>query len=89
MRNNDVALVHRALAGDETAFTTLMEKYQKQVHATVWRTIKDFHIAEDIVQETFLKAHQNLEPLMIRIDFLGGSMPLPHAVALRGSVRSG
>ena len=63
MQNSDVALVHRALAGDDTAFTTLMEKYQKQVHATVWRTIKDFHIAEDIVQETFLKAHQKLETL--------------------------
>ena len=63
MRNSDVALVHRVLAGDDAAFTTLMEKYQKQVHATVWRTIKDFHIAEDIVQETFLKAHQKLGTL--------------------------
>ena len=63
MENNDVALVHRVLAGDDTAFTTLMEKHQKQVHATVWRTIKDFHIAEDIVQETFLKAHQKLPTL--------------------------
>ena len=63
MRNDDVALVHRTLAGDETAFTMLVEKYQKQVHATAWRTIKDFHIAEDIVQETFLKAHQKLETL--------------------------
>ena len=63
MRNNDVALVHCVLAGDDTAFTTLMEKYQKQVHATVWRTVKDFHIAEDIVQETFLKAHQKLGTL--------------------------
>ena len=63
MQDNDVALVHRALAGDDAAFTALMEKYQKQVHATVWRTIKDFHIAEDIVQETFLKAHQKLGTL--------------------------
>ena len=63
MQNNDAALVHRALAGDDTAFTILMERYQKQVHATVWRTIKDFHIAEDIVQETFLKAHQKLGTL--------------------------
>ena len=63
MQNSDVILVHRVLAGDDTAFTTLMEKYQKQVHATVWRTIKDFHIAEDIVQETFLKAHQKLPTL--------------------------
>jgi len=63
MENNDVVLVHRVLAGDDTAFTTLMEKYQKQVHSIVWRTIKDFHIAEDIVQETFLKAHQKLGTL--------------------------
>ena len=63
MKNNDVALVHRTLAGDETAFATLVEKYQKQVHAIAWRTIKDFHIAEDIVQETFLKAHQKLGTL--------------------------
>ena len=63
MRNDDVALVRRTLAGDETAFTMLVEKYQKQVHATAWRSIKDFHIAEDIVQETFLKAHQKLETL--------------------------
>ena len=63
MKNNDVALVRRTLAGDETAFAMLVERYQKQVHATAWRTIKDFHIAEDIVQETFLKAHQKLETL--------------------------
>ena len=63
MGSDDVALVHCALAGDETAFATLVEKYQKQVHALAWRTTKDFHIAEDIVQETFLKAHQKLETL--------------------------
>ena len=63
MRNDDIALIERTLSGDETAFTLLVEKYQKQVHAIVWRTIKDFHIAEDIVQETFLKAHQKLETL--------------------------
>ena len=63
MKNDDVTLVHRALAGDETAFATLVEKYQKQVHATAWRTTQDFHIAEDIVQETFLKAHQRLDTL--------------------------
>ena len=63
MRNDDIALIERTLSGDETAFALLMEKYQKQVHGIVWRTIKDFHIAEDIVQETFLKAHQKLETL--------------------------
>ena len=63
MRNDDVVLVDRALADDETAFTMLVEKYQKQVHALAWRTIGDFHIAQDITQETFLKAHRNLGSL--------------------------
>jgi len=26
MQNNDAALIHRVLAGDDTAFTTLMER---------------------------------------------------------------
>ena len=63
MRNDDVALVHCVLTGDETAFAKLVEKYQKQVHAIAWRATKDFHIAEDIVQETFLRAHQKLGTL--------------------------
>ena len=63
MKNDDVALVHRALANDETAFAMLVEKYRKQVHALAWRTIGDFHIAQDLTQETFLKAHQKLGTL--------------------------
>ena len=31
--------------------------------AIAWRTTKDFHVAEDIVQETFLKVHQKLATL--------------------------
>ena len=71
MKNDDVTLVHRALTGDETAFAALVEKYQRQVHATAWRITKDFHIAEDIVQETFLKAHQKLATLKDPQRFFG------------------
>ena len=60
---NDAELIRRTLDGDETAFTTLVKKYQKHVHALAWRKIGDFHIAEDITQETFLKVHQNLATL--------------------------
>ena len=63
MKNDDVVLIQRILAGDETAFATLVRKYQKQVHTLAWRKIRDFHIAEDITQETFLQAYQKLETL--------------------------
>ena len=63
MKNDDVQLIHRILDGDDTAFTELVEKYQKSVHALAWRKIGDFHIAEEITQDTFLKAYQNLSTL--------------------------
>lgn len=63
MKSDTVALIQRALAGDEAAFTSLVSKYEKQVHAYALREIGDFHIAEDITQETFLEVHQKLETL--------------------------
>ena len=63
MKNDDVELIRRTLAGDNNAFSELVEKYQKQVHALAWRKIGDFHIAEDITQDTFLKAYQRLHTL--------------------------
>ena len=63
MKSDDVELIQRILIGDETAFASLVRKYQKQVHALAWRKIGDFQIAEDIVQETFLRVYQKLETL--------------------------
>ena len=63
MKNSDVELICRTLDGDDTAFTQLVRKYQKPVHALAWRKIGDFHIAEEITQDTFLKAYQKLVTL--------------------------
>ena len=63
MKNNDEQLINRSIDGDDTAFAELVGKYQKQVHALVWRKIGDFHIAEEITQDTFLNAYQKLTTL--------------------------
>ena len=63
MKNNDAQLIQRVLSGDDTAFSVLVRKYQKSVHALAWRKIGDFHIAEDITQDTFLQAYQKLSTL--------------------------
>ena len=63
MKNDDAKLIQRVLAGDDTAFSMLVRKYQKPVHALAWRKIGDFHIAEEITQDTFLKAYQKLSML--------------------------
>ena len=71
MKNEDAQLVNQFLAGDEGAFTTLVKKYQKSVHALVWRKVGDFHIAEEITQDTFLKAYQKLAMLKNPKQFAG------------------
>ena len=63
MEQNDAQLIQRILQGDSDAFTPLVKKYQKGVHALVWRKIGDFHIAQEITQDTFLKAYQKLGTL--------------------------
>ena len=63
MKNDDSVLIQRILTGDAIAFEHLVRKYQKRVHTLAWRKIGDFHIAEDITQETFLQVYQKLETL--------------------------
>ena len=63
MKNDDAKWVERILAGDEGAFTALVKKYEKQIHAFVWRRVKDYHVAEEITQDTFLRAYQKLGTL--------------------------
>ena len=70
-REDDAQLIHAVLSGDDTAFDILVEKYQKSVHALVWQKIGDFHYAEDITQDTFLRAYQKLSTLRNPSQFLG------------------
>ncbi|MXV77047.1 sigma-70 family RNA polymerase sigma factor [Candidatus Poribacteria bacterium] len=63
MKKNDIELIRLTLDGDEAAFTELVNRYKKAVHALVWRKIEDFHIAEELTQDVFLKAYQKLESL--------------------------
>ena len=63
MVDNNVRLIHRILSGDDEAFRILVQKYQKGVHALVWRKVGDFHIAEEITQDTFIQVYKKLMTL--------------------------
>ena len=71
MINDDVELIHKVLSGDDEAFTALVRKYQKSVHALAWRKVGDFHFAEDITQDTFLQAYKKLSTLKNPNQFAG------------------
>ena len=63
MVDNDVQLIRRILSGDDEAFSTLMRKHQKGVHALIWRKIGDFQTAEEITQDTFIQVYKKLGTL--------------------------
>ena len=63
MKNDDAKWVERILAGNEDAFTALVKKYEKQIHAFIWRRVRDYHIAEEITQDAFLRAYEKLGTL--------------------------
>ena len=62
-REDDIQLIHRILSGDDTAFEILVQKHQDSIHALAWRKIGDFHIAQEITQDTFLQVYKNLSQL--------------------------
>ena len=70
-REDDVQLIHDILSGDDEAFSVLVQKHQKSVHALVWRKIGDFHHAEEITQDTFLQVYKKLPTLKDPHKFAG------------------
>ena len=57
----DLGLVKRAKSGDYQAFDLLVLKYQSRLISTAFKFVKDVQIAEDIVQDSFIKAFKALD----------------------------
>ena len=70
-KENDVQLIRRILSGNDEAFNVLVRKHQKGIHALAWRKVGDFHIAEEITQDTFLQVYKNLAQLKNPNQFSG------------------
>jgi RNA polymerase sigma-70 factor (TIGR02960 family) len=52
----DDAVVAAARAGDEAAFAALVDRHRRELHVHCYRMLGSFEEAEDLVQETFLRA---------------------------------
>ncbi len=59
-RDNDTELVARALGGSADAFRLLVERYQRPILSLIARMVDDRSLAEDLAQETFVKAYRKL-----------------------------
>ena len=59
----DAELVERTLAGDEDAYKCLIGRYQGHVYGLSYSLVGNWTDAQDISQETFIRAYMNLDQL--------------------------
>lgn len=67
--DGDAADVARARSGDDGAFQALVERHSRAVFRLAYRMTGNEHDAEDVVQETFLKAFRRLPQFEDRANF--------------------
>lgn len=60
MSGEDADVLTRAKRGDQGAFSALVRKYQRRVYATALHITGNHQDADDVVQETFLRAYRAL-----------------------------
>jgi RNA polymerase sigma-70 factor (ECF subfamily) len=56
----DQVLVERVLSGDNRAFERLVEKYKKRIYYLAYKMTRDHDSADELAQESFVKAYQAL-----------------------------
>lgn len=61
VKYTDDQLVHAYVNGDNAAFDTLLTRHQDRVLNYIFRLVKDEDLANDLFQETFVKAIMNIK----------------------------
>ena len=69
MESQDATAVAQVRAGDREAFRPLVERYSHMIFAQAYRMTGNENDAEEIVQETFLRAYRGLRSFEERSNF--------------------
>lgn len=64
MHTDDRALIEAFQAGDDYAFVSLYNRYKGAIYAYCLKMLMDQELAQDIMQETFLRIYENRDRLM-------------------------
>jgi RNA polymerase sigma factor (sigma-70 family) len=63
MQTEDGQIIHECLNGNPAEFGLLVDKYKEGIYALAYSRLGNFHDAQDITQETFIKAYTKLRTL--------------------------
>jgi RNA polymerase sigma-70 factor, ECF subfamily len=79
---DNIALVREAQSGCPKAFETLVERYGPRIFGFLLQMTGNRHDAEDLTQETFLKAHRSLGRFRQPNAFVGWLFTIARRTAL-------
>jgi len=63
LMNSSADLVSRACRGDQEAFRLIFERYSRPVMSFIYDQVSDRGLAEELMQETFVRAYRSLKTL--------------------------
>jgi RNA polymerase sigma-70 factor (ECF subfamily) len=69
MEMTDLAAVSRARGGDADAFRDLVQRHSRTIFRVAYRMTGNEHDADDVVQETFLRAYRQIDKFEERANF--------------------
>jgi len=75
---DDALLVSLCLKGEAWAFNRLMDRYKRQVFSLILRMVKNRDDAEDLSQETFIKAYRHLSAYDAKYPFITWLFNIAH-----------
>ena len=81
--NSTEQLVYAARLGDRSAYGELVRRYERAVIATGWSMLGDFHAAQDLAQDAFVAAYQQLATLRDSASFGTWVLKIAQRKALR------
>ena len=59
-QKTEAEIVVRILKGEKQTYALLIEEYKNPIYNIAWRMTGNLHDAEDLAQETFIRAYQNM-----------------------------
>jgi RNA polymerase sigma-70 factor, ECF subfamily len=60
-QKTEAEIVARVLRGDRQAYALLVEEYKAPIYNLAYRMTNNLHDADDLTQETFIRAYQKLQ----------------------------
>ena len=69
MGNDETHIIHRILKGETSLYEYFLDKYSQQVFILIIRIVENQEDAEELTQDTFLKAFEHLSSFKAESSF--------------------